>query len=125
MRGRRLYDVAQACLQAGLDVARSNIEARMVEAPALEILRGAGLGDGFKMRFGYGVGVGYPPTWLDPLQITRTSQQRLVPGATFVLHACLLDEAAEAGVVVGGTYAIGEDGVEPIAGAGPVDLVEL
>ena len=111
------------CLLAGLDAIRPGVEACEVEAPALEILRDAGLGDGFKMRFGYGVGVGYPPTWLDPLQITRTSTQPLTPGTTFVLHACLLDEQAQVGVVVGGTYAVDEAGVEMLAGAGAVDLV--
>jgi hypothetical protein len=62
---------------------------------------------------------------LDPLQITRTSTQRLVPGVSFVLHACLLDEPAAAGVVVGGTYAVREERVEMLAGAGAVDLVEV
>jgi hypothetical protein len=62
---------------------------------------------------------------LDPLQITRTSTQRLVPGVSFVLHACLLDEPAAAGVVVGGTYAVRQEGVEMLAGAGAVDLVEV
>jgi hypothetical protein len=61
----------------------------------------------------------------DLLQITRTSTQRLVPGVSFVLHACLLDEPAAAGVVVGGTFTIREDGVEMLAGAGPVDLVAV
>jgi Xaa-Pro aminopeptidase len=37
-------------------VIRPNIEAHAVEAPALEVLRDAWMGDGFKMRFGYGVG---------------------------------------------------------------------
>ena len=93
--GVRLYDVALLCLRAGLDAIHPGVEAHAVEAPALEILRDAGLGEVFKMRFGYGVGIGYPPTWLDPLQITRTSTQRLVAGTTFVLHACLLDEAGK------------------------------
>jgi Xaa-Pro dipeptidase len=121
--GVHLYGIAQACLRAGLDAITPGIEARAVEAPALAILRDAGLVEGFMMRFGYGVGVGYPPTWLDPLQITRTSTQPLAPGTTFVLHACLLDEQEQVGVVVGGTYAVGEAGVETLAGAGPVDLV--
>ncbi len=120
--GTRLYDVARACLLAGLDAIRPGVEARDVEAPALALLREAGLGDGFQMRFGYGVGAGYPPTWLDPFQITRTSRQRLEPGIAFVLHACLLDAAVSVGVVVGGTYAVGADGLETLAGAGPVEL---
>ena len=120
--GVRLYEVAQACQRAGLDAIRPGLEAPAVEAPALAILRDAGFGDGFKMRFGYGVGAGYPPSWLDPFQITRTSVQTLQPGIAFVLHACLLDETAEVGVVVGGTYAMTETGVEILAGAGAVDL---
>jgi Xaa-Pro dipeptidase len=120
--GVRLYDVAQACLRAGLDAIRPGMEARAVEAPALVVLGDAGFGDGFQMRFGYGVGAGYPPTWLDPFQITRTSVQTLQPGIAFVLHACLLDETAQVGVVVGGTYAMTESGVELLAGAGAVDL---
>lgn len=74
---------------------------------------------------GYGVGVGYPPTWLDPLQITRTSSQRLVPGSTFVLHACLLSESEQTGVVVGGTYAMTSAGVEILSGAGAVELLTV
>jgi hypothetical protein len=46
-----------------------------------------------------------------------------VPGTTFVLHACLLDEPAALGVVVGGTYAVADTGVERLAGAGAVELV--
>ena len=121
----RLYEVALACLRAGLTAVGPGVEARAVEAPALVVLRDAGMGDGFKMRFGYGVGLGYPPTWLDPLEITRTSTQRLVPGSTFVLHACLLDEAAPLGVLVGGTYAVTDDGLEQLAGAGAVELASV
>jgi len=36
----------------------------------------------------------------------------------------VLDEGAAVGVVVGGTYAINEVGVEMLAGAGLIDLVE-
>jgi len=120
--GVRLYGVVKACLEAGLEALAPGVEARAVEAPALELLRAEGLGDGFQMRFGYGVGVGYPPTWLDPFQITRTSRRAIEPGVAFVLHACLLDAEAEVGVVIGGTYAMTGDGVEELAGAGPVDL---
>jgi Xaa-Pro aminopeptidase len=123
--GVRLYEVALACLRAGLGAIRPDIEAHAVEAPALDILRETGMGDGFKMRFGYGVGVGYPPSWLDPLQITRTSSQRLAAGSTFVLHACLLDEPERTGVLVGGTYAISDTGVEMLSGAGAVELLTV
>ena len=120
---RELYDLALKCLRRGLNELRPGVPAAAVEAPALEVIRQAGWGDNFKMRFGYGVGIGYPPTWLEPLKITRTSDEVLVPGTTFVLHACLLDEDANAGVLVGGTYAITADGYELLSGAGDVELV--
>lgn len=117
-----LYGVARDCLGIGLAQLKPNVRACDVEAPALQRLRDAGLRDGFKMRFGYGVGIGYPPTWLEPLKITRTSDDLLVPGTTFVLHACLLDEAHQLGVLVGGTYAITNDGYEMLSGAGAMEL---
>ncbi|MEM1199345.1 MAG: Xaa-Pro peptidase family protein [Pseudomonadota bacterium] len=117
-----LYDLARDCLSAGLGQLRPGVPAAEVEAPALELIRSAGQGDNFKMRFGYGVGIGYPPTWLEPLKITRTSTDVLVPGTTFVLHACLLDEADNVGVLAGGTYAMTETGYEMLSGAGDVAL---
>ena len=83
------------------------------------------MGDAFKMRFGYGVGLGYPPTWLDPLEITGMSTQQLVSGSTFVLQACLLDEQAPLGVLVGGRYAVVAEDLEQLAGAGAVDLASV
>ena len=117
-----LYDVAQEALRAGLDALAPGVPAAQVEAPALDVIRRAGLGDAFKMRFGYGVGIGYPPSWLEPLKITRTSTDTLDPGTTFVLHACLLDEAESLGVLVGATYAMADGGAEMISGAGDVEL---
>ena len=119
---RQLYDVALDCLRTGLERLRPGIPASEVEAPALDVLRREGLGDVFKMRFGYGVGIGYPPSWLEPLQITRTSTEVLTRGMTLVMHVCLLDEPASTGVLIGGTYAVTEDGHELLSGAGDVDL---
>ena len=110
------------CLRAGLRQLRPGVPAAEVEEPAIEIIRQAGLGDVFKMRFGYGVGIGYPPSWLEPLQITRTSTDILDAGTTFVLHACLLDERESIGVLVGATYVITGDGYEMLSGAGDVEL---
>lgn len=120
---RELYGSASRCLRAGLDRLRAGALASDVEAPALDILRREGLGDAFKMRFGYGVGIGYPPSWLEPLKITRTSNEVLQPGMTLVMHACLLDEAASLGVLVGGTYLVTADGNDMLSGAGTIELM--
>lgn len=120
-----LYDVARRCLSSGLGVASPGIPAAEIEAPALDILRSEGLHDTFAMRFGYSVGIGYPPTWLEPFGITRTNHDPVLPGMTLVLHACLLDSTSKLGVLVGGTYTMTEDGMICLAGAGDCDLLQV
>ncbi len=117
------YDVARRCLSAGLAAARPGIPAAEFEAPALDILRSEGLTDRFAMRFGYSVGIGYPPTWLEPFGITRINLEPVQPGMTFVMHACLLDQERTLGVLVGGTYAMIKTGLVQLAGAGNCDLL--
>ncbi len=119
------YEVAQRCLASGINVAKHGIPASEIEAPALDILRKEGLADTFAMRFGYSVGIGYPPTWLEPFGITRTNHDPIEVGMTFVLHACLLDKASSIGVLVGGTYAMTDEGLVQLAGAGDCDLLKL
>ncbi|MCE8515290.1 aminopeptidase P family protein [Ruegeria pomeroyi] len=116
------YETARRCLAAGLATARPGLEASEVEAPALDLLRQEGFGDAFAMRFGYSVGIGYPPTWLEPFGITRSNHQPIVPGMTLVMHACILDAPSRLGVLVGGTYVMGSDGLVCLAGAGDVPL---
>lgn len=72
----------------------------------------------------YGLGIGYPPSWLEPLDITRTSTDVMSPGTTFVLHACLLDEAESIGVLVGSTYAMTATAYELLSWAGGADLAQ-
>jgi Xaa-Pro dipeptidase len=121
-RAREIYDLTRESLQAGIRVVRPGIPADAVEDASLEPLRKAGLEGAAMMRFGYGVGVAYPPIWLETLQISRGIQQRLEPGMVFVLHACveLVDEGI--GVIQGGTYALTTAGLQTLAGAGDVDL---
>lgn len=92
-------------------------DATDVEAPALNILWRRGLGDGFKMRFGYGVS--YPPSWLKPFNITRPSNESLRTGMTLVMHTCLLDEAHSIGSAI---YAETANGHELPSGAGDVEM---
>lgn len=119
------HDVARRCLAAGLAAARPGIPAAEIEAPALDILRSEGLPDTFSMRFGYSVGIGYPPTWLEPFGITRTNPEPVLPGMTLVIHSCLLDAEKSIGVLVGGTYAMTETGFIQLAGAGDCGLLRI
>ena len=121
-RAREVYEVCRASLAAGIDAVRPGAAVADIEEASLAPVRKAGLEDAALMRFGYGIGVAYPPIWLEPLQIARGSDQVMEPGMVFVLHGYLqlLDEGL--GVIMGGTYHLGEDGLEMIAGTGDVPL---
>jgi Xaa-Pro aminopeptidase len=121
-RSREIYGLARASLQTGIAAARPGACVADVEAASLEPLREVGLDGAALMRFGYGIGIAYPPIWLEPLQISRGFTTILAPGMVFVLHAYLqlLDEGI--GVIQGGTYLLGEDGIEMLVGGGDVAL---
>ena len=74
------------------------------------------------MRFGYGIGVAYPPIWLEPLQISRGFDQVLEPGMVFVLHAYIQLLEENLGIIQGGTYSLSDTGLEMLVGGGAVDL---
>ena len=119
---RDLYRLARRSLEAGVAAVRPGAPAGEVEDASLEPLRRAGLADAAMMRFGYGVGIAYPPIWLETLRIVRGVDRRLEPGMTFVLHACVTPPGSGRGVVLGGTWLLADDGVEMLAGAGARDL---
>ena len=74
------------------------------------------------MRFGYGIGIAYPPIWLEPLQISRGFDQVLQPGMVFVLHAYIQLLEENLGIIQGGTYALTDAGLEMLVGGGSVEL---
>jgi len=121
-RARETYALARASLAAGMAAIRPGVPVADVEDASLGPLRRVGLEGAAVMRFGYGIGIAYPPIWLEPLQIARGVDQRLEPGMVFVLHAYLqlLDEGL--GVIQGGTYALSPDGLEMLVGGGDVAL---
>jgi Xaa-Pro dipeptidase len=119
---RDLYDVTRESLVAGMAAIRPGVPVAEVEEASLEPLRRAGLEDAAMMRFGYGIGIAYPPIWLETLQISRGIDQRLAPGMAFVLHACVTLEDSGLGAVLGGTWMLHEDGLEMLAGPGDVPL---
>ncbi|MDA0702654.1 MAG: Xaa-Pro peptidase family protein [Proteobacteria bacterium] len=121
-RARDLYAATCESLAAGIAAIRPGAPVCDVEEACLAPLRRDGIADGFKMRFGYGIGIAYPPIWLESLQISRDFDTRLEPGMVFVLHAGvdLMDEGL--GVVQGGTYALTDAGLEQLVGGGDVAL---
>ena len=79
-RAAELYEVARASLAAGISQCQSGTLVADIEEASLEPIRIAGLEAYANMRFGYGIGLAYPPVWLESLQISRGFGERLVPG---------------------------------------------
>jgi Xaa-Pro dipeptidase len=121
-RAREVYELARASLAAGIAAIHPGVAVAAVEEASLEPLRRAGLESAAKMRFGYGIGVAYPPIWLETLQITRGFEQVLEPGMVFVLHAYIQLIEEKLGVIQGGTFALTDTGLEMLVGGGPVKL---
>ena len=122
-QGRELYDIGIASLQAGIAAIEPGVAVGDVEEASLVPLRAHGLEDAAMMRFGYGVGIAYPPIWLETLQIARSFDFTLQPGMAFVLHSCLELPQEQLGVIQGGTWIMTETSLELIAGAGPCELL--
>jgi Xaa-Pro aminopeptidase len=121
-RARELYELCRGSLAAGEQAIRIGAAVADVEAAALVPLRAAGLEDSFLMRFGYGIGIAYPPIWLEALEICRESNQVMQADTTFVLHSCIELPDEGIGIVQGGTYALTTGGLELLTGGGSVPL---
>ena len=124
-RARWLYEVGRESLAEGIAAIHPGADVTDIEEASLKPVRAAGLEDAAVMRFGYGIGVAYPPIWLEPLQISRGSHQIMEVGMVFVLHAYLQLVNEGLGMIQGGTYALTETGVEMLVGGGDVPLEVL
>ena len=121
-RERELYDLTRASLAAGIAACQPGVAVCDIEEASLEPLRSAGLEHCANMRFGYGIGIAYPPIWLESLQISRGFNDRLAPGMVFVLHAYLQLDDKGIGIIQGGTWALEQSGLRQLVGGGDVPL---
>ena len=124
-REQELYNIALESLDAGVAAIAPGVSVADVESASLEPLVRHGLEDAAMMRFGYGIGIAYPPIWLETLQISRDFNTLLEPGMVFVLHSCLELPDEKLGVIQGGTYVLEESGIRMLAGAGSLALAEV
>ena len=124
-RARELYRINLEALRAGIAAVRPGVSADAVEEAALVPLRRAGSEGHFQGRFGYGIGIAYPPIWLETLEIDRQSKQVLQSGMVFVLHSSIEFPDEDLGYMQGGTYALIGSGMEMLAGAGDAELIML
>lgn len=124
-RACELYDIALASLRAGIHAVKPGVPVSAVEEASLQPLRKAGIEHTAMMRFGYGIGIAYPPVWLETLQISRGFERRLEEDMVFVLHSCIELPEEGIGIVQGGTYHLRGTGLRMLAGAGDIGLLTL
>jgi Xaa-Pro aminopeptidase len=125
---KRIRDLHRICAEsvtAGVAAVKVGAPAAAAEIASLRPLEREGI-DGFAIaRFGYGIGVAYPPIWLETLQISRTSAHVLQAGMVFVLHTTLTLPDENLGFMQGGTYLLTETGVQMLVGDGDSPLVTV
>ncbi len=120
--GRRAYEAAAESLRTGSAAIAVGAPVAAAEDAAFAVLAAAGFDVATHSRFGYGVGIAYPPTWLESLDITRASDARFESGMSFVLHASVRDPEENLGLLIGGAYLLtAEKGLECLSG-GPLAL---
>jgi Xaa-Pro aminopeptidase len=121
-RVRDLYRLGNEVLSAGIAATRVGAPVAEIEEASLAPLRREGLEHTARGRFGYGIGVAYPPIWLETLQISRGLDRRMAPGMVFVLHSWIELPEENVGVAQGGTWLLGENGLEMLVGSGVTEL---
>jgi Xaa-Pro dipeptidase len=70
-------------------------------------------------RWGYGVGIAYPPTWLEPLDVTTESEELFDVGMVLCLHVSLSAPDHGFGFTVGADYAVTESGARLVNADAP------
>jgi len=65
-------------------------------------------------RWGYGVGIAFPPVWLEAFDVVEESEDVFEPGTLMCLHVCFSAPDEGVGLYVGGDYLLTESGLEAL-----------
>lgn len=116
-----LYNAAKESQQALVQGVKVGGVVGEAAASASKVLDKHGFSQHMYVRWGYGVGIGYPPAWLEPLDVTPDSKDIFQPGMVFCLHVELNIPEENLGLIVGGDYLLNPDGIEALdtTGGGP------
>ena len=110
----RMNDIGKSAMAAGLAAGKPGRPVGDMERAAFAVVREMGRDPGVLMRYGYGIGIAYPPSWLEPLHVISESDDVLEVGMTLMLHV----------LGIGGTYEVTVDGPKLLCGAQELRFVE-
>lgn len=99
-RMRSMYDAIRAATDAGM----AHIKPGVRTADVARLVHETMAEHGYSRRgqhVGYGIGLGYPPTWIDNLRIKETDAHVLAEGMTFLFHSGLLAPEGNVYVALG------------------------
>ena len=106
-----MHDAIRAATDAGLAAIKPGV-------PTAQVARVVHDGldrHGYSRRgqhVGYGIGLGYPPTWIDSLRIKETDSHVLREGMTFLFHAGLVSPEHDVYVALGDPVLVSVTGHE-------------
>ena len=110
------YAVALEALRCGEQAIHDGVPVAHAEQAAFAVLEQQGFDLRWHSRFGYGVGIAYPPTWLECLDITQVSEQVFNTNQSFTLHIAVKDPVQGYGLMLGGAYLLSDGGLQTLSG---------
>lgn len=113
-RMRAVHDGITAALDAGRELIEPGRATAELAARVQETLSSHGLARGGR-HVGYGIGIGYPPSWLEPLRLKATDGHELETGMTFFYFAGITDLDAGFCFYVGEPIAVTANGHERLS----------
>ncbi len=111
---RALYNGLREGIEEGLEMIRPGLPTARVAGAVVGRLEAQGLSRKGR-HVGYGIGIGYPPTWLDNLRIKETDTHVLREGMTFFLFAGALTKQGDQCLYLGEPVAVSGQGCERLS----------
>jgi Xaa-Pro dipeptidase len=122
-RFAEVYGAAEEALGVLVGAAKPGAPVKRAAHAAAEYLRERGLGHAARARWGYGVGLCYPPTWLEPPEIVEESDSLFEVGMVLCMHVCMSLPEEGFGIEVGSDYIVRSAAAEPLDALGPSLIV--
>jgi Xaa-Pro dipeptidase len=111
---RELHNALREGIEGGLELIGPGVPTAKVARNVVGRIEAQGLSRKGR-HVGYGIGIGYPPTWLDNLRIKETDAHMLREGMTFFLFAGALTKRGDQCLYLGEPVAVTGTGCDRLS----------